>query len=371
MAAAVSLMLAGTLAAAGLPPAGHRSGASISGQLEGVAALSASDAWAVGSTASASLILRWNGTAWSQVPSPAVPFSILTGVSMVSASDGWAVGYYDSSTGPQKTLILHWNGTSWAKVTSPDPSPGGDLLFGVSGVSATDAWAVGWYYTTPSNLTKTMVLHWDGTRWAEVASPNPSSQANSLAGVSASSASDAWAVGNTGLGTLTMHWNGTSWEHVKAPSPGAGLGGSQLSAVSDAAAANAWAVGEYGAPGNREKTLTLHWDGTRWAQVASPSPGTGQVHDIPLPNELAAVSTMSPSDAWAAGDYHTGTEQAPLTLRWNGARWAQVASPGASAFTVLTGLSMVSATDGWAVGSDNSTGTVLILHWNGATWSQS
>jgi hypothetical protein len=32
---------------------------------------------------------------------------------------------------------------------------------------------------------------------------------------------------------------------------------------------------------------------------------------------------------------------------------------------------MVSATDGWAVGSDNSTGTVLILHWNGATWSQS
>ena len=66
----------------------------VSGGLSGVAATSASNAWAVGSTGSPkALILRWNGTAWKQVPSPAPAGSRLSGVAATSASNAWAVGY--------------------------------------------------------------------------------------------------------------------------------------------------------------------------------------------------------------------------------------------------------------------------------------
>jgi hypothetical protein len=79
---------------------------SIAGELNGVAATSASNAWAVGAGPGGTLILHWNGTAWKQVPTPG------TGELTVAAPPGglaWAVGY----TG-RKTLILRWNGTTWS-----------------------------------------------------------------------------------------------------------------------------------------------------------------------------------------------------------------------------------------------------------------
>src|SRR5258708_1382377 len=42
------------------------------------------------------------------------------------------------------TIILHWNGSSWSQ--APSPSPGGTIdnyLFGVSADSGNDAWAIG------------------------------------------------------------------------------------------------------------------------------------------------------------------------------------------------------------------------------------
>src|ERR1035441_6029985 len=80
-------------------PAGP-AGFSTSGYLGGVAATSASSAWAVGARADADgnskpVILRWNGTAWKQVPSPdlgpPVPAG-LDGVAATSADSAWAVG---------------------------------------------------------------------------------------------------------------------------------------------------------------------------------------------------------------------------------------------------------------------------------------
>ena len=74
-----------------------------------MAATSARSAWAVGSTASGqTLIVRWNGTAWKRIPSPSPAGSTLYGVAATSASNAWAVG---SAGG--KTLIERWNGTTW------------------------------------------------------------------------------------------------------------------------------------------------------------------------------------------------------------------------------------------------------------------
>ncbi len=55
-----------------------------------------------------------------------------------------------------QTLAAHWNGTAWTQVPSPDPggSTRENVLFGVDATSAANTWAVGEYHngTTCQNL---------------------------------------------------------------------------------------------------------------------------------------------------------------------------------------------------------------------------
>jgi hypothetical protein len=223
--------------------------------------------------ASKTLVLHWNGTSWAQVasPSPGPKSELLEAVSPISASNVWAVGWYFTSAGAGKTLVLHWNGTGWTQ--APSPSPGGGSLaqlYSVSGVSASDVWAVG-QFAASTGVIQTLVLHWNGTSWAQVPSPNPGgAHGSTLAGVSALSGSDAWASGSYGTAaggnkTLLLHWNGTQWAQVPSPSPGSQTEGSFLGGVSAVSAADAWAAGT-SFPAGSEKTLLLHWNGTTWTQ---------------------------------------------------------------------------------------------------------
>src|SRR5260370_502635 len=145
--------------------------------LGGVSAVAGSNAWAVGSyddyraRASATLILHWNGTAWTQVKSPnpsPSPFSsnanYLNGVSARSGSNAWAVGYYDNNA-IANTLVLHWNGTAWTQVKSPNLPNNNFALDRVRARSGTTAWAVGSYNDT-TGASKMLILHWNGTAWA-------------------------------------------------------------------------------------------------------------------------------------------------------------------------------------------------------------
>jgi hypothetical protein len=60
-----------------------------------------------------------------QSVNPSSTQNYLYGVSAVSASDAWAVGYYvDNGTNTDHTLILHWNGTAWSRVKAPQPGHG-------------------------------------------------------------------------------------------------------------------------------------------------------------------------------------------------------------------------------------------------------
>jgi len=195
---------------------------SISGAFQAVAATSARNAWAVGfhstsegtATAGPPIILRWNGVTWKQVPTH-LPAGIgnLVGVAATSASSAWAVGCSGClAEGAGVPLIERWNGTAWAKV----PGPGAAALAGLDGVTATsakNAWAVGTPSGGPGHSTG--IIHWNGRTWALVPSPNPGGQEH-VTGVTATSASDAWAVGETEATTpfegVISHWNGSSWK---------------------------------------------------------------------------------------------------------------------------------------------------------------
>src|SRR5581483_4697048 len=99
-------------------------------------------------------------------------------------SDCWAVGDYYGTDLLAQTLIEHWDGTSWAIVSSPNISTADhNFLLGVTCVSASDCWAVG-YYANDNFLPQTLVERWDGTSWAIVSSPNTSTtEPNLLIGV--------------------------------------------------------------------------------------------------------------------------------------------------------------------------------------------
>src|SRR5260370_26809060 len=134
----------------------------------------------------------------------------LQGVTATGPDDVWAAGY--NNDGPtDQSLILHWDGKRWSEVPSPNPT-GSTNLWGVSASSPTNAWAVG--YTNPNGCyCGTAAFHWNGKAWTTGSTPNPSAGfLDALLGVVAISPSYAWAVGTTDRGgTLIEHWNGKSW----------------------------------------------------------------------------------------------------------------------------------------------------------------
>src|SRR5262249_22093127 len=87
-------------------------------------------------------------TGWNTVASPGVGAEgEVTAVAALSASDVWAVGQFENLESVQQTLIEHWDGTQWTAVDSPSPSQRYNLLQGVAAISPRDAWAVGYSIT--------------------------------------------------------------------------------------------------------------------------------------------------------------------------------------------------------------------------------
>lgn len=106
---------------------------------------------------------------WSVVPSPSVSAlpSSLGGVTATSANDAWAVGDHVDSSDVDHTLIEHWNGTAWSIVPGAKTGNFFSFLTGVTALSTTNAWAVG--YDIPS-INQTLIEHWNGTNWSIIPS---------------------------------------------------------------------------------------------------------------------------------------------------------------------------------------------------------
>jgi hypothetical protein len=331
-------------------------------QLYGVAAVSANDVWAVGNYFNTdghaqTLIEHWNGTAWGLIPSPnpGTANNFLFGVSAVSASDIWAVGWYQN-TSIQQPLTMRWNGSAWTVVPMGNPDPGRSTLFGVSAISANDAWAVGQGCETAMCQRRIPIaIHWDGTQWANVTLPNIAPWDNYLNGVSARASNDVWAVGQacTDNGcpssqTLIEHWNGAAWSIIPSQSPGSVH--SILNAVSARAVNDAWAVGQTCADAGcaSARSLIEHWDGTAWTQSSSPNPGTTDTH-------LNGVTAIAANDAWAVGSYtNDGSTYGNAVMHWDGTAWRVVAAPNPGAVdNDLRAVAKVSASDVWAVGDQD------------------
>jgi hypothetical protein len=357
-ATALSVCLSGVIAGAAqatasVPRTAAQPGATsynVTGKLAGVATASNSSAWAVGSAGPAAsakvLMLHWNGKAWSRVTSPAVLTGAgkLNAITVVNAKDAWAVGYTGTLGAKYMTLLLHWNGKAWSPVARPAPVAG--YLNAVT-ATASGGWAVG-ALANGHNFPFSLALRLSGVTWSRVQIPFNLD----VSGVAVTGKNVAWAIGSTEQQSEFAQWNGHAWTWEFSILPmkdmyalggiAAGPGGAAFTAgeerasgatgtvpvilklagstwkkvtvkapanafpdaVSFAPGGAAWAAGTAGL-----STLILRWNGSAWTRVTSPSPAG--------PDTLAGLGFSAANYGWAVG----GSGADTLILHWNGKAW--------------------------------------------------
>jgi hypothetical protein len=344
--------------------------------LKDVVAVSASEVWAVGRYGLGNDLhaqsARWNGTAWQQVAVPSYPTSELQGVDVTSAGKVWAAGSA-TENGVSRGLLLKRTGGDWVRVPTPAVGAAGDHLLSIDMIAQHDGWAVGssatdWTGTTTKNL----ILRYDGTNWVETPSPSIATGVNRLLSVSADGPNSAWAVGdwappnNTMIPaeTVALHWNGTQWTRVASPSPGAASAGfNTFNRVLSLSPTNAWAIGTASPAGAwvQRRPLIARWNGVSWAEVTMTPPDA-------LAFELTDLYAAGPDDIYFVG-YKGGAMirvfDHDFIRHWNGTEFSTenlLLPPmddwnpnGDRIVSALSGVTGLPTGELWAVGHTTTT----------------
>src|SRR5437773_2525406 len=288
----------------------------------------------------------------------------------IAPDDVWTVGYANNPNGPQysiQTLALHWDGSAWSIVATPNAPMDWSRLYGVAATSSNDVWAVGASRDVASVPGRTLIEHWDGSAWSIVPSPSPGAVVNELRAVATLSTNDAWAVGFCAgwyrSSTLILPWDGGSWGRVPSPTPNAELASNELYGIAAFSADDIWAVGVSGNSSNPYAPLAVHWDGAAWSAISTDGLGGGGYGSF-----FRSVSGTSSGDLLAVGatvfdaGLEGGIRHVAFAAHWDGAAWTQITD-----FTFLDpgeyysssnfyGVTTVASDFGWVVGEASGEG---------------
>jgi hypothetical protein len=253
------------------------------------------------------LIVHFDGSSWTEVPSPQIVEGTLGSISAVSPTDIWAAGM---EIGTFRTVIEHYDGTTWTAVDHPSPHSAYVNFGALDSVASDDVWLVG-SYLDANSVSRTLAEHWDGSFWQVVPTPNVGTRGTSLSAVTAISSNDVWASGRTTIGdvrtgALIEHWDGNTWEAI--PPERAGKS-SAFGGIGSASNADIWAVGSWSnSPDGGLRTLVEHSSGTAFIKVTTPN-----VND--LDNVLLSVSSSPDGFVWAVGFHQEPGTNETLTMR--------------------------------------------------------
>ena len=288
--------------------------------------------WAVGSDLVVDfadqrpLALRRQNDKWVVTPQPMRTNSSLNSVAVGSATDVWAVGDDFSDPAAAKPLVMHWDGRAWTVVPGPAVATGSFSAVEIGPDGA--VWAAGW--ANVGGTERAAVYRYAGGRWKSLnAGLADALNANTLVVVSAN---DAWVGLNSG--SVLAHFTGARWTAAK---------GVPLDGVPTGFAATGpddiWMAGiDHGADVPIGASLLMHYDGSAWTRVAAPG-GSTQLYDITVRNGRPVAVGES---------FDAGFHSRQLVLRYNGARFVEVAAPTGAEGT-LTGVT-AAGTRLWTVG---------------------
>ncbi len=364
-----------------------------SSSLSAIGAWSEHDIWAVGwienTSSKETLVLHYNGRSWNRVSSPNVAGqqdNALLGLTVISPTDIWAVGYAVGVTNAEQPLVEHYNGKKWSIVPTPSTNAQqNSRLLGMTSIAADNIWAVG-YYTNDQGVYQTLIEHYDGSVWSIVPSPNSEADvANELTGISAVSASNIWAVGyennvNTGMNDpISLSWNGSVWSMIAIPTPDP-TQPAQLNAVVALHANDVWAVGySTNSQSLGNESLVEHWGGNGWGIVTNNLGVAEQDNAVYAATSLGqsnlatsqVLSQLNKNDVPALGSDATvitvgSTGGSALAAQWNGSSFAlypQLNNSGLAGL-VLSGVDELTPTSFWMVGNgtngqSNTEGAVI------------
>jgi hypothetical protein len=173
----------------------------------------------------------------------------------------------------------------------------------------------------------------------------------------------------------TSTFSGTSCSSSWVVTPSASATGA-YNGVSAVTSQDVWSVG-YRVAGNTTNPSTVgplvtRWNGSKSIIVSTPKIDSQHA-------ELNGVSMDSATDGWAVGFARTAgkTSQSYDTLaeRWNGSSWTIASTPNAvtGGINELEAVKAFSSTDAWAVGFSapvaEAPRTPVALYWNGSSWT--
>jgi hypothetical protein len=271
--------------------------------LLGASELPSGHTWAVGYFVNAeykqqTLIEHFDGTSWTVVPSPSPGAlqNILYGVAAISESDAMAVGASEDANGLWHTLAERWNGSAWTVVPTVDSGSSGNQLYAVTAVSSTNVYATG--QQSGAGFPNTMLVEqWNGSAWSALSTPSDPGGSDVPLGATATSASVS-VVGDRESSTAPY----TTFVASGAPksigilnTPNVGTAENDLFAAATGPHGSTWAVGWYivASSGTHQTLIEQGVNGT-WSVVSSPNTGTGD-------NGLAGIAAVPGGGLWAVG----------------------------------------------------------------------
>ncbi len=311
--AAPSATTAATWVPATLPPMPPQD------SLNGVAATTGGIAWAVGEQYQGliapgdPLVLQSAGGHWIPVPMPAVQWQgSLTGVAAVSPTDAWAIGT-DLSGNPH---ILHGSGGIWNNVPFPGSTTAGVTLTAIAAATGVNPWVA------ENGPNGPVLLHWTGSHWASHAAPPGDT---SLSTLTVHSATNVWTAGYApdpadayqSLAAVS-HWNGSAWTTLNT------AGTAQWDAASVVAAGpdDVWISGGVWPfppfPGELPAPLLAHWNGTSWTGASLPLTLGFLPSLTAAPGGQPAWASVEPY-LWPSGV--TIPQGSAVFLNYNGSAW--------------------------------------------------
>jgi hypothetical protein len=246
------------------------------------------------------------------VPALSTYGSWLNGIDMVSPASGWAVGAYKTAadTMSTKTLVLRWTGTNWTQVPAPSESLGYSELYSVTADGPNSAWAAGGYSPSGSSgglAQQAILLHWDGSTWTKVTVPNPGSDINLLRNIVTVSPTETWAIGMTS----SQGWMG------RHPLIMRSIGGGPWTLVTESvneplaweftdayvkSPTEVYFVGyKRGVWDFQDHDFVRRWDGTQFATENLAIPSTNDGSGDRVISALSGVTGLPSGELWVSG----------------------------------------------------------------------